>query len=658
MKNPALNSLVWYKGRPALVTELGEKITIAAAAGKVTETIKVREKDIELLHPGPLNNLTSLTNKPEENPQNNIANDQTIHDAWELISGGTSVTLKELTELVYGEFTPQNAWTTRLLLADGLYFTGTVDAISARSANEISIAEEKRQNKAKEGLDRETFLERFRKGVFTPKDDGRFLQDVEALACGKTERSRTMKELGRTETPAEAHRLLLECGFWDKYLNPHPQRFDISLNTPEIVFADSLTEPPSLERRDLTHLPALAIDNSWSNDPDDALSLEITNGRRILYVHVADPASLIENGTPLDLFARERGATLYLPEGTLPMLSEEILSRFALGIKNDKDEALTFKITLNEDGSIENMDVFLSIIKVTRLSYEEADKLIEGSTVESEGLNADNAENLKKPILLGELIKLAEANLKRRLNAGAVNIILPEVHISVKKNTIKIQPIIPWRSADMVRECMLLAGEGAALWVSRRQLPFPFITQETGDLPSKPLPGFAGSCQLRRCMRPRSVSVRPGYHWGLGLDHYSQVTSPLRRYTDLLAHQQIHTFLCKEAGISGYEPLNEETLLYCLAAGDAAAQAAIQAERASKSHWIAVYLDEVLAANPGVESLWDAVVTEKRSNGLGIIIPALGLETQCGGSGTLNEEIKVRLKSVRIPEMEMNFVNA
>ena len=103
--------------------------------------------------------------------------------------------------------------------------------------------------------------------------------------------------------------------------------------------------------------------------------------------------------------------------------------------------------------------------------------------------------------------------------------------------------------------------------------------------------------------------------------------------------------------------LNEEDLLFSLAAGDAAAQAAIQAERASRYHWVAVYLDEMLAAKTGAELIWDAVVTEKRANGFGIIIPDLGLETQCAGSFNLNDTIKVRLKSVRIPELEINFVS-
>lgn len=108
----------------------------------------------------------------------------------------------------------------------------------------------------------------------------------------------------------------------------------------------------------------------------------------------------------------------------------------------------------------------------------------------------------------------------------------PEVHITVSEGQVAIEPIPAYASADMVRECMLLAGEGAAHWALRQRLPFPYVSQETGDIPNAPLQGMAGSYQLRRCMRPRTLSVKPGIHWGLGLEVYTQVTSPLRRYKE------------------------------------------------------------------------------------------------------------------------------
>jgi exoribonuclease-2 len=624
--------LVVYKNRPALVAETGEKIGIVATGKNGTETIRVREKDIEIIHPGPLKSLAGIEDTPP------VAD---IRGAWELLEESGPVSLRELAELAFGEYSPQSAWAARLVVSEGLYFSGTVDAVFPRSAAEVAAGEEKRRGRERENRDREAFLERLRNGKLNFSDtpetgDGRFLQDVEALAYGKSEKSRTLKDLARPETPQEAHRFLLETGFWDMRINPHPGRFGLTLGE-----APSFPIPPSLMegRKDLRKLPAFAIDSPWSSDPDDAVSLEASGadfeganfeGAR-LYIHVADPAVAVVPDSAADIEARNRGATAYLPEKCCRMLSSETLPYFALGL-HESSPALTFELVLDREGRPSAVEIFPSVVQVTRLTYEEAD-----------ALSAEPAKQESR--ILRELFRLGELNLARRLGAGAVNINLPEIHLSVDESGIAILPIVRYRSAEMVRECMLLAGEGAAAWARERRLAFPYISQEPGDLPAKPLPGLAGSYQLRRCMRPRVVSVRPGLHWGLGLDGYTQVTSPLRRYTDLLAHQQIRSFLAGTDGIPG-----DETLIR-LAAADAAAQAVTQAERASKAHWFAVYL----SGKKGSE--WEGVVVEKRGNLVVVLIPELALETQITAKKSLelNDTVRLSLGQTRIPEAEVSF---
>jgi exoribonuclease-2 len=308
------------------------------------------------------------------------------------------------------------------------------------------------------------------------------------------------------------------------------------------------------------------------------------------------------------------------------MIADDALPLFALGL-TEISPALSFKVRLNEDASIEETEIFRSMVSVTRLTYEEADARIEDI-----------------PDLKG-LCLLAERNLKRRLESGAVSIDLPETHIFVSAGQVSVEPIKSYRSSDMVRECMLLAGEGAGLWALQRRLPFPYVSQEAGELPDEPLEGLAGSFQLRRCMRPRTLSAKPGIHWGLGLDAYTQVTSPLRRYTDLLAHQQIRAFLRKES------PLSEEDILLRLAAGEAAASCVAQAERASRSHWLAAYL----ADKKG--SQWSGVMMEKRGLRSVVMIPDLGIETQVAvkNDPEPNETVALTLLSVKIPEGEAVF---
>jgi exoribonuclease-2 len=308
------------------------------------------------------------------------------------------------------------------------------------------------------------------------------------------------------------------------------------------------------------------------------------------------------------------------------MIAEEALPIFALGLA-ETSIALTFKMTLNSGGAIEDTEIFPSMVKVLRLTYKGADEL------------ADNT-------MLRDLFRLAELNFNRRCASGAVNIDLPETHIELNQGQVTIDPIVPYRSAEMVRECMLLAGEGAGMWAMQRSVPFPYIEQEVAEMPDQILPGMAGSYQLRRCMRPRLLSLKSGRHGGLGLDVYTQVTSPLRRYTDLLAHLQIRAFL------RGGEFLSPDEAAARLAAGEAAAAAVTQAERASRSHWITVYL------SGKKDSVWDAVTLEKKGNRWVAIIPALALETQISLRKDVapNDPLKLVLKSVNIPKGEAVFI--
>ena len=636
-------SLVIYKNRPALVSGFdGDKINISCPGG---DTLKVREKDLEVIFKGPCV-LKDLEAEPSAGEPPKADGD--IREVWELLSENNSlITLKELAELAYGNFSPATALAAYELLKDGLFFAGSTGAITTRSPKEVEDTLKKREEKQRDSGERAAFLEKLKKlppyktdvsaklsGENLSPSELRFLSDAEAMALGKTSRSRTLKDLGKSETPEEAHRLLLAAGAWTVWINPHPSRFGFGRDS-----AKSVPLPPPLkERLDMSHLPAYAIDNYWSEDPDDAVSLEgpDSSGRYCLWVHVADPASSIVPESPADKEAMDRGATLYLPEGASRMIADEALIHFALGLKpGGLSPALSFKLTLKSDLVISDVEIIPAMVKIKRLSYAEADALVSG------GAGNDAS-------VLGALAAVAERNVQRRRNNGAVMIELPDAHIDVRpgESTITVEPVEPYRSADMIRECMILAGEGAAQWAIQRRLPFPFIGHEAGELPEKILPGLAGAWQLRRCMRPRNLSTRPSAHRGLGLEEYTQVSSPLRRYTDLLCHHQIRAFL------KGGKPLSEDEVLFKANTAEAAAAEAAKAERASRSHWLAVYL-----AGKSQDTVWDGLVLDRKGSRGVVIIPSLGLETQVSlrGSEEPNDNVKLKLLSVRIPEGEALF---
>ncbi len=311
------------------------------------------------------------------------------------------------------------------------------------------------------------------------------------------------------------------------------------------------------------------------------------------------------------------------------MLAEESLEDYALGL-TPVSRALSFRIRLDESGAVTDSAVFKTLVAVKRLTYGEADAQ-------------------KNSPHLAPLFAAAQKNTERRKQAGAVFIDLPEIHISAEKKDgtadITIEEVARTESADMVREMMLLAGEAAARFAFKNAIPFPYICPDAPDLPRELPDGLAGQYRLRRSMKSRRVGVTPSAHAGLGLGMYSQVTSPLRRYSDLVAHQQLRAF------IDGRKPLDRDTVLERISAGDAAASAAVQAERKSRLHWILAWL----TAHPEWNA--DAVVVEQRAGKTVLFIPSLAQETQLvlSGDRPLNSVVRVRAGNISIPDLTVTF---
>jgi exoribonuclease-2 len=590
-------ALVIYKGKPALAEEKGDRLELTLEGG---ETLKVRPKDVLFLHPGPSCLELRVPEGEEE-------------AAWELLEG-QKVSLKELAELAFGAYTPEAAYGAYLLAQKGERFVLEGGEVRARTREELASLEEmKRRREERERAFGEA-VERIRQGR-PSLEDRPLLAEVEALAYGERKESRLLKALGLPETPEAAHGLLLRLGLWRRE-NPHPRRLGLPLAPPDLP----VPPLPEEERVDLTHLPAFAIDDEGSQDPDDALYAERVEEGFRLFVHVADVAALVGPGSPLDQEALRRGANLYLPEGTVPMLPLAVTEALGLGLK-EVSPALTFELLVSPEGELLREDLYLSWVRVRRLSYREA--------LEVEALAPIKA--------------LAEAFLRKRLAQGALDIALPEVKVRVEGEEIRITPLPPYESRVWVREAMLLAGYAAAHLALREGLPFPFATQEA---PSHRVEGegLAAMWAQRKTLKRAQLKAVPAPHRGLGLPLYAQVTSPLRRYLDLVAHQQLRAWL------KGERPLSQGEVLERVGAAEAVADLVREGERRSKLHWTLLYLMEKGYEGPGV-------LVERRGGQGVFLLPELGLTAQVALSGplTLNAEVRLRFLEADLPALEARF---
>lgn len=624
---PKAYSLVLYKNQPAIVITLdSDKIEIDTPSGKK----KVREKDVEFLHEGPVKELSRVISAAL--PDGNLL------EAYEFFAGERP-SFAEIAELVWGSYAPESSWPIWKELSSSPWFSCTVpsEPISLRSKEEVETIIRKADAKKTGEAEREAFRARLAaslkaarasnapsvgtEGVQLP-DDAKFLQDVEALALGNTDKSRTLKDSGIAETPQNAHRALLATGYWTRYVNPHPARHGHTIRSSTVAI-DQPTDTDDL--LDLTHLDSFAIDNEWSTDPDDAVSID---GDR-LWVHVADPATTVAPDTPADIDARARGSTLYIPEGAARMLEDNALQYFALGL-SETSRALSFRVGFTETGAIDDVAIYRTRIRVTRLTYAQASSRKDDPT-------------------LAPLFAIAERNIARRAAAGAVFIELPEVHISVSQDmppNIRIERIQAEKAADMVREMMLLAGEAAARFAFKNGIPFQYVSQETPDIPEKIPEGLAGEYRKRRSMKSRKVGTTPADHAGLGLGMYSQVTSPLRRYGDLVAHQQLHLFL------DGKHLMDTDDMLTRIASGDSASRECTLAERESNLHWILNYLSD----HP--DWTGEAIVVERTGPLTTILIPELAQEARLSLSDSLDigATLRVKVGNINISEQTVTYI--
>ena len=598
---PREGSLVLYKTRPARVARVGKKLDIELAG----ETLSVRPKDVVLLHPGPLEGLAALGEAKGE-----------VKTAWELLAGSTT-DLAELAELAYGDYTPTTAWAAWQWVADGLYFEGTPDEVIARPPEAVAQEQAARQARAAEERAWLSFLARANHGRVEP-EDGPFLREVEDLALRRIDRSRVLRELGRAESAESAHALLLELGYWDETVNPYPTRLGLPTEPPDV----HLPELPDEGRRDLTHLPAFAIDDEGNQEPDDALSLD---GRR-LWVHIADVATLVPPGSPADLEARGRAATLFLPEGSVPMLPWAAIERLGLGLAG-VSPALSFGLDLDGEGGVAGLEVVPTWVRVTRLTYRQAEAQLEAAP-------------------LRNLYRVACANQARRLAQDAFPLDLPEVKIRLHGDEIRIEPIPPLRSRDLVTEAMLMAGEAVARFAREHEIPLPFTTQDPPEVEQRPPAGdLAAQFAARRGFRASEQSTIPGRHAGLGLEIYAQATSPLRRYLDLVVHQQLRAFL------RGEGLLDQSQVLERVGATAAVGGSVRNAEWLSNQHWKLVYLQR----RPGWQG--EGVVVEKGDRSDLVVIPDLDLSVRLRlrGDPGLNTPVRLAFRGANLPLLDVFF---
>lgn len=375
------------------------------------------------------------------------------------------------------------------------------------------------------------------------------------------------------ENNTEIQAIILEKGFetsFPKTVEEEAERISREIPAEEIA-----------RRRDFRGILTFTIDPFDAKDFDDALSIQtLPNGDIEVGVHIADASYYVTPGSAIDKEAAYRGTSVYLVDRVLPMLPE-VLSNDVCSLKPNEDK-LTFSAVFTFDKSAKLAGVHPKIVKEwygrtiihsdRRFTYEEAQEILD--------MNAgDHASEIRG------LDDIA-ANLSReRFAAGAISFEKDEIKILLDENGVatKIIKKERTRSHKLIEDFMLLANKKVAehiaeigkkeerLFVYRihnqpdaerlrelsiflKTLGFSLKIDQEGNISPKALNALleetaGGQFQnivhttALRTMAKAMYSTKNIGHFGLGFEHYTHFTSPIRRYPDILAHRLLDTHL-------------------------------------------------------------------------------------------------------------------
>jgi len=519
--------------------------------------------------------------------------------AWEiLIEDNQATSPSDLANLLFSELSAVTSYASYCLLSnDKIYFKQKGELYEPRSLSQVSEL----KHQAEAAAQRAKLLEEFQQKItdklagvdvtWTTSDRSR-LDCLERYALHGDEASdkAAAQELlsfaKRSKNEQSAFQMLVDLGIWSEHENLNLLRSQIPIRfANELIaaaqecFTNPIPDKMGDLRRDLTHLHVYTIDDISTTEIDDGLSIEtLADGSKRIWIHIADPTRWLDPESALDKDARKRGTSVYLPTGVIPMFPMDLATGPMSLIESKVCHAMSFAVHLDAVGAIANYEIVASLVKPNyRLTYDDVEEMLQL------GVEDD----------LERLADYARLRKKWRVAQGAIEIHLPDTSVKVDSkdgDRLTLELMEDTFSRQLVAEMMILAGEVAAKFAQTNNIPIPYRYQEQPELPpldtlmqlpSGPVREFA----ICRCMTKGSLGLYASRHSGLGLDAYAQVTSPIRRYSDLLAHWQIKAFLLGEP-----LPFTAEMLTAILQAIDPAIWDANQVEKQSVRYWSLEYL--------------------------------------------------------------------
>ncbi|WP_185868313.1 ribonuclease R family protein [Blattabacterium cuenoti] len=323
-------------------------------------------------------------------------------------------------------------------------------------------------------------------------------------------------------------------------------------------------------RRDMRHINTFTIDPTNAKDFDDALSIRKLNEKIWeIGIHISDVSYYVKEDSLLDKEAYSRSTSIYFVGKVIPMLPK-ILSNHVCSLQPKKDKlSFSFVFNINHKGEILENWLGKTIIQSNKkFTYREVQEIIDQK-------RGDYCEEINALFLFSKIL------CKKRLKNGSIYLEKEEInfHLDHKKNPVSIFLEKNKDAHRLIEEFMLLTNKKISEFVSfhidQKKTSYIYRVHDEPDIEKilflkriiEPLGYFFNLENIKnsinhllvksrgrpeqnmienlilRCMSKAKYSTKNIGHYGLSFIHYTHFTSPIRRYSDIIAHRLLHYYL-------------------------------------------------------------------------------------------------------------------
>jgi len=266
-------------------------------------------------------------------------------------------------------------------------------------------------------------------------------------------------------------------------------------------------------RRDLTALSTFTVDPATARDFDDAVSAQREGSGARVWIHIADVAAHVRPGSPLDVEARRRANSTYVPGAVEPMLPHALSSEACSLAPGVERLAVTAEIELGPGAEPRSARFYRSRIRSdARLDYDQLDAIFAG--------RATPPEEVAEPLAAARAVAGALGE-QRGVTSLDVESAEPEFRFDGAGNVTGAHRVPQTEAHRLIERLMILTNEQVAEFLQRRRVPAIYRVHAQPD-PARierlveqlaalgvPTPPLGQGLSAQAASRPRGRAARP-----------------------------------------------------------------------------------------------------------------------------------------------------